>query len=393
MNSDVILVINSGSSSIKFSLFDSEKISLIYHGEIEKIFFKPMMSVYDINHTLINQNNNIAADYESALQAFFNWFESLENNTKLKAVGHRVVHGGKDYLKPTRITSEVVLNLNKLIPFAPLHEPHNLESIRIITIMYPKLPQIACFDTSFHRTQLPIATLFAVPRKFTDEGIIRYGFHGISYEYIASVLPKYLENMAESKIIVAHLGSGASMCAMRHRKSVATSMGMSALDGLMMGTRCGNIDPGFLLYLFQEKKYTADEAMNLLYKESGLLGVSEVSNDVRKLEQCDSPYAAEALNLFCYRAARELCALLAPLKGCDAIVFTAGIGENSAFVRKEICDWLEWLGVVLDDEANQKNKTIISHKTSKIIVAVIPANEEYMIAKHTSSLIKTGGYL
>jgi len=386
MNNETILVINAGSSSIKFSLFECDKLSLIYHGEIEDVFTAPVLSIVDAKHKPVLKKSDVKPGYEPSIKAFFKWFESLTDN-KLKAVGHRVVHGGQDYFKPVKITDKVIANLTKLIPLAPLHEPHNINAINIVSKIYPKIPQVACFDTSFHSTQLKLATLFAIPRKFTNEGLIRYGFHGISYEYISSVLPKHLGKMASGKIIAAHLGSGASMCAIHQQMSVATSMGLTALDGLMMGTRCGNIDPGLVLYLIEEKKFTSEEINHLLYEQSGLLGVSEISSDVRGLEQSKSPNASEAIQLFCYRAARELSALLTPLKGCDAIVFTAGIGENSALIRKGICKWLDWLGVEIDDEANEKNLSVISNKNSKVLVCVIPTNEEYMIAKHTLSLI------
>ncbi len=386
MNNETILVVNAGSSSIKFSLFDSEQLTLIYHGEIEKVFNAPQLSIFDKKHNLVLENKDMSPGYEPSMQTFFNWFEGLSSDNKLKAVGHRVVHGGQDYLAPVKITNEVVANLTKLIPLAPLHEPHNLEAIKIVNKIYPQVPQVACFDTSFHRTQSKYASFFAIPRKLTAEGLIRYGFHGISYEYIASVLPQYLGKMASGKVIVAHLGNGASMCALYEQKSMATSMGLTALDGLMMGTRCGNIDPGVILYLLQEKKYTAEELTHLLYEQSGLLGVSGISGDMRQLEHSELPHAIEAIQLFCYRAARELSALVMALKGCEAIVFTAGIGENSALVRKGICEWLDWLGVEINHAANENNLSIISKKKSKVKVLIIPTNEEYMIAKHTLAI-------
>ncbi len=387
MKNGIILVINAGSSSIKFSLFACDNLTLIYHGEIEEVFGSQILSIYDKNHDEIVKNKDIPSGYESAMQTFFHWFEDLSHQYVLKAAGHRVVHGGNNYLKPTKVTNEIISNLTKLIPLAPLHQPHNLEAIKIVNKLYPKLPQVACFDTAFHSTQLKLVTLFALPKRLTAEGIIRYGFHGLSYEYIASVLPEYLGKIASEKIIVAHLGNGASMCALYQQKSIATSMGFTALEGLMMGTRCGNIDPGVILYLLQEKNYSIEEVTHLLYEQSGLLGASEISGDVRELEQSKSPHAMEAIQLFCYRAARELSALITALKGCDAIVFTAGIGENSARIRKGICEWLDWLGVEINDKANENNLSVISHENSKVLVSVIPTNEEYMIAKHTFSLI------
>lgn len=387
MSRESILIINAGSSNIKISLFDCDNLDLIFYSKIEKIFNKPELTVYDEKHHLIFKQIDIAPGYKSSLQTFFKWFQSFSHYI-LIAVGHRILYGGQEYLKPVFITDEVVANLTKLIPLAPLHEQHNINAIKIVKNIFPKIRQVACFDTSFHRTQLKLASRFAIPRSMTDEGLIRYGFHGISYEYIASVIPNYLGVMSREKIIVAHLGNGASMCAMHQLKSAATTMGLTALDGLMMGTRCGNIDPGLILYLLQQNEYTVEKVTQLLYEQSGLLGVSEISSDIRVLEQNKSPNATEAIQLFCYQAARELSALIPVLNGCDAIVFTAGIGENSAFVRKGICEWLKWLGAEIDDKANEKNLSIISKKNSKVCILVIPTNEEYMIAKHTLSLVK-----
>jgi acetate kinase len=306
---------------------------------------------------------------------------------KLKAVGHRVVHGGTYFSHPSLVTDKVIKEITQLIPFAPYHEPQSLEAIKNIQTIYPDMPQVVCFDTTFHRTQEKLATLFAIPRKLTNEGLVRYGFHGISYEYIASVITQQIGDVGNKRVIVAHLGNGASMCAMHQRKSVATSMGLTALDGLMMGARCGSIDPGLILYLLQEKKYSVEQVATTLYQESGLLGVSGISSDMRKLQSSTEPNAIEAVDLFCYFAARELGALCAQLQGCDAIIFTAGIGERSAIVRKKICERLKWLGVVLNEKANNSDALVISEKQSEISVGVIPTNEEYMIAKHTMDTV------
>jgi acetate kinase len=381
---EVLLVINSGSSSIKFSIFVCQQtLDLLYHGEIESISDSPCLTILDANHTQIVEQKISSKGTEAGLQAFFNWFEHLPHSLKLKAVGHRVVHGGTYFSHPTLVTDEVVKKITRLIPFCPFHEPQSLEAIKNIKKIYPDMPQVVCFDTTFHRTQEHLATLFAIPRKLTDEGLIRYGFHGISYEYIASVITQHLGDIGNKRVIVAHLGSGASMCAMHQRRSVATSMGLTALDGLMMGARSGSIDPGLILYLLQEKKLSVKQVTTLLYQESGLLGVSGISSDMRKLQSSDEPHAIEAVDLFCFIAARELSALCGILQGCDAIVFTAGIGERSDVVRKKICDRLNWLGVVLDEKANSTDASIISQDTSKITVGVIPTNEEYMIAQHT----------
>ena len=383
---DILLVINAGSSSIKFSVFSCLDLALIFHGEIQGILENPKLMVVDANKTQLLTKNlpaNQSDHYQIALGALFDWLAELPSQFSLKAVGHRVVHGGSYFLGPTLISPEVNQKMASLNPLAPLHQPYNLKAIHIISALYPSLPQVACFDTTFHQTQEHLAILFALPRSLSDEGIRRYGFHGLSYEYIASVLPQYMPERAEGKVIVAHLGHGASLCAMQNRQSVTTSMGLTALDGLMMGTRCGSLDPGVILYLLQEKQFSIEQLTALLYLESGLLGVSGVSSDMRKLQSSDEPHAVEAVELFCYSAAKELAALCAVLQGCDAIVFTAGIGEHSALVRKKIIDRLSWLGIALDEKANDANATVISQPSSPIMVAVIPTNEEYVIAKQT----------
>lgn len=385
---DVILVINSGSSSIKFSIYASHPrdVDLLYHGEIESISESPCLTIYHAKHKQILKKNIPSKGTEAGLHAVFTWFEYLQDMT-LKAVGHRIVHGGKYFLQPTLITNKVMEEIASLIPLAPYHQPENLEAIKIINLLYPTLPQVACFDTTFHRTQEKLATLFAIPRKLTEAGVVRYGFHGISYEYIASVINQHIGDIGNKRVIVAHLGNGASMCAMHQHKSIATSMGLTALDGLMMGARCGSIDPGVLLYLLQEKKWSVEQVSTLLYQESGLLGVSDISNDMRVLQSSSDPNAIEAVDLFCFVAAKELAALCGILQGCDAIIFTAGIGEGSAVVRKKICERLTWLGVVLNEKANASNASIISQDASKICVSVIPTNEEYMIAQHTMNIV------
>lgn len=379
---DAILVFNAGSSSIKFALFSIPDLNLLYRGKIGNIFDKPRLTAFSKQHRQIVNELLSFSGYEFSLTHLFDWLWSLPNRFTLKAVGHRVVHGGTFFDGPCLITEKIIEQIESLIPLAPLHQPLNVEAIKSIVKLYPTLPQVACFDTTFHQTQEHLATLFAIPRALSSEGIIRYGFHGISYEYIASVLPKN----AGSKVIVAHLGNGASLCAMKNGKSVATSMGFTALDGLMMGTRCGAIDPGVLLYLLQEKHYAPDELSDLLYHKSGLLGVSELSSNIQELQFSLEPYAIEAIDLFCYRAAQELCALLAPLQGCDSIIFTAGIGENSAVVRNKLCKHLEWLGLILDEDANLNDASVISASTSSILVGVIPTNEEYMLACHTQRI-------
>ncbi|PIZ04234.1 MAG: acetate kinase [Gammaproteobacteria bacterium CG_4_10_14_0_8_um_filter_38_16] len=389
--SDVILVINSGSSSIKFSIFSNEeKLNLLYNGKIDNISDLPSFTVYNSTHQQIIKKTIAQKGYEAGLQTFFQWVEKLADGIKIKAVGHRVVHGGQYFFHPTIVTDEVVEKIKSLIPLAPLHQPHNLRAINIIKTIYPALLQVACFDTTFHHSQEKLAKAFAIPKKLTDEGVIRYGFHGISYEYIASVMTKKIGQCANNRVIVAHLGNGASMCAIHHGKSVATTMGLTVLDGLMMGTRCGSIDPGVLLYLMKEKKYSEKQIEHLLYHESGLLGVSQLSSDAQKLLSSTNANAMYAIELFCYHAALAFGSLAVALGGCDALIFTAGIGENAAFIRKKIADRLGWMGMTLNHQSNQNNETIISDHDSKIIVGVIPTHEEYMIAKHTWSAIEYG---
>jgi acetate kinase len=383
---EAFLVINAGSSSIKFAFFTHANLRLLYHGYVDSVLDEPRLVIFNDKDTQLIDESITMPGYEHALDHLVTWLENLPKTFQLTAIGHRVVHGGTFYTAPTLVTAEVILKLTSLNPLAPLHQPHNIAAIQIMGKRYPGLPQVACFDTSFHQTQSRLATLFAIPATLSSQGIIRYGFHGISYEYIASVLPEYIKDKADSKVIVAHLGHGASMCAMKNRNSVATSMGFTALDGLMMGTRCGAIDPGVILYLLQEKKFTMEQVNHLLYQESGLLGVSGISSDMRALQSNEDPRAIEAVELFCYRAVRELGALCAQLQGCDAIIFTGGIGEHSALVRKKMGEQLHWLGVVLDEHANNNNRSIISQGSSPVLVGVIPTNEEYMIAKHTHQL-------
>lgn len=389
--SELILVINSGSSSIKFSLFtcSNPQLSLLYHGEVQDLYESPKLSVFNANQKKILAQSLVEKGHEVALTRLFDWLGELPKSMILKAVGHRVVHGGMVFSQPTLVTEDAIEKMSHFIPLAPLHQPHNLEAIKIIGRLYPTIPQIACFDTTFHRTQDRLATLFALPRAFSEEGILRYGFHGISYEYIASVITEYIGERGMKRVIMAHLGNGASMCAMYQGKSVATSMGFTALDGLIMGTRCGRIDPGVLLYLLEEKNYTAQQVEQLLYNKSGLLGVSGVSNNVRDLlTHLEEEPVREAIDLFCYRAALEVGSLLVALGGCDVLIFTAGIGEHAPMIRKKISEYLSWLGVKVNEDKNNKNATIISENDSSIMIGMIPTNEELMIAQHVREQLR-----
>jgi len=297
------------------------------------------------------------------------------------------VHGGLEYTRPVRVDARIVAALEKYAPLAPLHQPHNLTPIKALLERLPQLPQVACFDTAFHRTQPPVAQAFALPKSITDRGVIRYGFHGISYEYIAGTLPEHDSKMAGGKVVVLHLGNGSSMCAMDNGRSVASTMGFTAADGLPMGTRCGNLDPGVVLYLMDELKMNTRAVEKLIYQQSGLLGVSGISSDMRVLLASSEPGARAAIDLYVYRIGRELGSLAAALGGLDAIVFTAGIGENSAVLRGRACRDATWLGVELDAAANERNATLISTGASRVSAWVIPTNEELMIARHTQKLL------
>ncbi len=395
MLTDAILTLNAGSSSIKFALyaFDHCNEGPLISGKIDGIGRAPDFKARDASgRSLIEDGleaiENTANHAELTLR-LLDWLRDHDGGVNVVAVGHRVVHGGRFFAEPVLVDAEVVRELDSLVPLAPLHQPNNLAAIRAISDWTPGLPQVACFDTSFHRMQLRLAQLFGLPRVLSDTGLVRYGFHGLSYEYIARVLPEHLGARSDARVIVAHLGNGASLCAMKNRQSVATTMGFTALHGLMMGRRCGTLDAGVVLHLLQERGMSVDEVHHLLYRESGLLGVSGVSNSMQILQESADPHAREAIELFCYRAACEFGSLAAALEGIDAIVFTAGIGENCEQVRRIICSRLAWLGVELDPVANQMNATVISRKDSRIDVLVIPTVEESVIADATRSLIES----
>lgn len=384
----IILVLNSGSSSIKFALFEAGAPSSRHlQGMIAELGGTPTFSARDhAGRALPGQLPPTTQTHEAALAWLFDWLHAHSDGNLLGA-GHRVVHGGEHFAEPELINAKVVTKLERLIPLAPLHQPHNLAAIRALMTLRPALPQVACFDTAFHRTQDMLARHFALPRDLTASGIQRYGFHGLSYEHIADVLPQHLGERANGRVIVAHLGNGASLCAMHHRKSVATTMGFTALDGLMMGTRCGAIDPGVVFYLMSEKGMSPQQVEDTFYRRSGLLGVSGVSSDMRELLASPLPEAKEAIDLFCYRASREIGSLAAALGGLDAVVFTAGIGEHAHEIRAQLCERLRWLGVELDAAANCAHQSKISSAASQVAVCVIPTNEEAVIARHTARVI------
>jgi acetate kinase len=394
--SDAILVLNAGSSSIKFSVFpghdEPNRKGIICDGECEGIGHRVHFKAKDrAGVSLIDEHLAEGTTHEEALAALLRWLEVYFQDHQLVAAGHRVVHGGSLYTAPVLIDATVIAELRRLIPLAPLHQPHNLAAIAALSKLHPTLPQIACFDTAFHHTQPEVVTAFALPRRLAAEGIRRYGFHGLSYEYITSVLPDILgPSVADGRIVVAHLGSGASLCAIRGRKSVATTMGFTALDGLPMSRRCGNLDPGVVLYLMQEKNMSPAEVSDLLYNESGFFGVSGISDDMRVLLACDDPPAKQAVALFVYRVGRELGSMAAALGGIDALVFTAGIGEHAAEIRRRVCEDAAWLGVDLDQSANLAGGALITRTGSRSSAWVVPTDEDLMIARHTWALLNTG---
>lgn len=389
----VILVLNAGSSSLKFSLFAlpaAGEMRPLAVGQVEGLGTAPRLKAKNGQGEVIADTRWSTAEVANpaqALQEIIGLLRSRFQENELAGVGHRVVHGGPDYSAPLLISAEALEKLDTFVPLAPLHQPHNLAAIRAVQQARPELAQVACFDTAFHRTQSMIADLYGLPYEYYERGIRRYGFHGLSYEYIAATLPAVAPEIANGRVVVAHLGSGASMCAIHNGRSVGSSMGFTALDGLMMGTRPGNMDPGIVLYLLQQEGMSAKQIEDLLYKRSGLLGLSGIGNDMRVLEASDSPRARLAIDLFTYRIARELGGLAAVLGGLDALVFTAGIGENSARIRQLVCEKARWLGVELDEAANDQNGSRISSADSRVSVWVVPTNEELMIALHTRKLL------
>ncbi|HQW20669.1 MAG TPA: acetate/propionate family kinase [Rhodocyclaceae bacterium] len=400
-SSNAILVLNAGSSSIKFALFIQtaaaasidRRATLV--GQIDGIgATTPHFTASDdAGRTLVDQTLNLAmpggSQHHHALNFLLGWLTGHDDGIRLTAVGHRVVHGAEKYARPILLNTAIRKELAGFIPLAPLHQPHNLAAIDAVADLLPKLPQVACFDTAFHRSQPEVAQRFALPRAITAQGVRRYGFHGLSYEYIAAVLPEHLDaQRADGRVVVAHLGNGASMCAMRQRHSIATTMGFTALDGLMMGTRAGSLDPGILLYLMEHQGMDAVALSQLLYKESGLLGVSGISQDMRNLLASKQPEAHEAIELFCYRIVRELGSLAAALGGLDALIFTGGIGEHAAQIRQAVCENTGWLGIELNATANSGNAVSIGTASSRVPVLVLPTNEEWMIARHTAELLQ-----
>jgi acetate kinase len=390
---DYAVVLNAGSSSLKFCVYgrhETEAWKLATRGQIDGIGTSPRFRAADgAGARLVDDELSLttARDGRAALDALVTWLRGTYGGARVLGVGHRVVHGGSRFTGPVIVTPQILEELRRLEPLAPLHQPHNLAAIEAVTELLPGVPQVACFDTSFHRGQPAVAELVPLPRQIRVAGVQRYGFHGLSYEYIASVLPEVAPDIAEGRVIVAHLGSGASLCAMRNRRSVDSTFGFTALDGLCMGTRPGALDPGVVLYLFQALGFTATEVETLLYKKSGLLGISGISNDMRDLLKSSDPAARLAVEYFVYRAAREIGGLAGVLGGIDALVFTAGIGENSPEIRGRICEASAWLGIALDEAANRGKGPRLSRKESRVSAWMIPTNEELIIARHTRQLL------
>jgi acetate kinase len=389
---DTILVVNAGSSSVKFQVFSVEGEGTLRRqikGQIDGIGSRPRLRANGASGDPMADRAypiEAVADVPAAMGIAGEWLRD-ELRIHPLAVGHRVVHGGPEYERPVLIDHGVVARLERFVSLAPLHQPHNLAPIRSILAGFPTLPQVACFDTAFHRTHSAVADHYAIPHQLHAEGIRRYGFHGLSYEYVAKTLPHVAPDIAKRGVIVAHLGSGASMCALKGGQSVESTMGFTALDGLPMGTRPGQLDPGVVLYLISEKGMSAPKVQNFLYRDCGLKGLSGVSNDMRELEASDDPKAKLAIDYFVYRIGLNAGMLAAALQGLDAFVFTAGIGENSANIRARVVDQLGWLGVTLDPVANSRHARLISRSGSLVPVYIVPTDEELMIAQHTLSLL------
>jgi acetate kinase len=391
---DAVLVVNAGSSSIKFSVYEldgTRMLQLASRGQIDGIGTQPRLRARDARGAALTDEKyaiDAVPDVPAGMVAVGAWFRTHLDGAVPLVVGHRVVHGGPLYEAPQLIDERVLASLERFVPLAPLHQPHGLAAIRAVQARLPDTPQVACFDTAFHRGHPEVADRYALPEALYEEGVRRYGFHGLSYEYIARTLPRVAPEIATGAVVVAHLGSGASMCAMRDGRSMDSTMGFTALDGLPMGTRCGQIDPGVLLYLLSEKGWSAKDVERLLYRDAGLRGLSGVSNDVRDLLSSDSPAARLALDYFVYRIGREIGSLAGAMGGIDGLVLTAGIGENSPDMRARICARAAWLGVQLDEAANQAGGPRISTKDSRVSAWVIPTDEERMIAEHALDVVR-----
>lgn len=388
------LVLNAGSSSLKFSAFRQhstcDELETLLSGQISGIGSTARFEAKGADRRLLAEHvwdDESSRCRDTLLQYVLRWIQTTLVDDEIVAVGHRVVHGGRALGKPMRVSPALLDELDRLVPLAPLHQPHNLAPIRCLAERFPDLEQVACFDTAFHSTQPWHARTYGLPQALTDEGVCSYGFHGLSYEYVTQCLLDRRPDLADKHIVICHLGNGSSICAVRQGESVDTSMGFSALDGVPMGTRSGSVDPGVILYLMREKQMGLEAIEDLLYKQSGLLGVSGVSNDMKVLQESDDPQAAKAVELFCFRVAKEVAALAASMGGLDALVFTAGIGENSPQIRAMIAERLTWLGAKIDAGANAAKAFDIAAADSRLPVFVVPTNEEMMIARHTIDVL------
>ena len=387
---EAIVVLNAGSSSIRFCTFrrDADGLERELRGQVAGLGTAPRLAAKRGTELVVERDLSAGAmSHAAALGVLLDFLRVELHGETIVGVGHRVVHGGLEFMAPTRVDDAILARLDRYVPLAPLHQPHNLAAIRLMLERLPGVPEIACFDTAFHRSVPDVAQHFALPPRFAESGVRRYGFHGLSYEYVASVLPAIDARAASGRTVVFHLGNGASMCAMSGGHSVATTMGFTAVEGLPMGTRSGSLDPGVLLFMFDELGLGVREVERLLYQESGLLGMSGLSSDMRELLASEAPAARLAVEVFCYRARRELGSLAAALGGLDAVVFTAGIGENQAEVRRRICSDAAWLGLELDEDANARHGPCISTSGSRVSAWVVPTDEELMIARHVTRLL------
>jgi acetate kinase len=384
-----VLALNVGSSSLKFGLFDQAGTNASIRGKIDGIGKAPRFTAKESSGRTIEDRdwNADHVSHDAVLGDLLEWIDEKLGGQELLGVGHRIVHGGREFFAPVRLTPEVVDRLDALTPLAPLHQPGSLAPVRAIAQLRPDLAQIGCFDTAFHHGLEPPVSRYAIPRPLEDEGVRRYGFHGLSYEFVAGRLAEIAPDLAAGRTVVAHLGNGASLCAMRNGASLDTTMGFSALDGLVMGTRPGALDPGVLLHLLRRPGFTPERLEEFLYRECGLVGVSGISSDMRTLEASGDPRAAEAIDLFAFRLSRETTAMANTLGGLDGLVFTGGIGEHSAGARAKACRRLAWLGVELDEAANAAGAEVISGPASRVVVRIVPTDEEAVIARHTARLL------
>lgn len=381
-----VLTLNAGSSSLKFAVYTSDSDQPLVTGLVDRIGTKATLKLKDQRGFDLPTKTDGLTTHQEALTTVLSAIEPELDGKTIDIVGHRVVHGGLWYDEPVMVTDEVLERLTTLEPFAPLHQPHNLSGIKAAKAAFPNAPQIACFDTAFHRHHPYVNDTFAIPRAYYDKGVRRYGFHGLSYDYIAGELRRIAPTIAQGRVVVAHLGNGASMCAIQDGKSVASTMGFSALDGLPMGTRCGQLDTGVVLYLMDQEGLSAADISDLLYKKSGLLGLSDLSNDMRTLEASDSLEARQAIDYFVFRIQRELGGMAAAMGGIDGLVFCGGIGENSAFIRDRVCERTAWMGIEIDHSRNDAHAQVISTEMSRTTVMVIPTNEELVIARAAREL-------